>query len=609
MAASSLDPTVLKPALIVLGAAAVVIPLFHRLKLSPVLGFILVGLVVGPFGAGRLAEAVPWVTYFTLTETEAIGRIADLGVIFLMFMIGLEMPLQRLIVMRRFVFLLGPAQLVLCTAVVAGGLMALGMKAGGAVVLGLGLAMSSTAVVMQVLSEGQRMGGLLGRGSLGVLLFQDLAAVPILLVVGLMGREGGSLGDTGWAVALTMGKAVAGVAAILVAGRLVLRPLFRGVARTGSPDLFVAACLLVALGTSLAAAVADLTPALGALVAGLVLAETEFRRQVEVTIEPFKGLLIGVFLIAAGMALDVDEILARPAYVLGLVLALVAAKAAIITALLVWMRLRWPTALHAALLLGPAGEFGFVIIGQGMAAGVIGQQAGALALIMVALGLAAVPGLGALGHALERQARPRGAREDELPRDLLEEGAPRVIIAGYGRVGQMVGRLLEVHRIPFIALDADADEVALLRRRSGRDNVFWGDITSPDMLERLHLRGARALVVTMADPDAVDALVSHARRARPDLQIIARARDARHAAHLYGIGATDAVPETIEASLQLAEAVLVDVGVPMGPVIASIHEARDQAQQHIRAMNPTAEVRPLGRRRLRDAAAKAGGDG
>jgi CPA2 family monovalent cation:H+ antiporter-2 len=607
MAASSLDPMVLKPALIVLGAAAVVIPVFHRIRLSPVLGFILVGLAVGPFGAGRLAEAVPWVGYVTLTETEAIARIADLGVVLLMFMIGLEMPLQRLLVMRRFVFVLGPLQLLLCTAAVAAGLVALGMKPGGAVVLGLGLAMSSTAVVMQVLSEGQRMGGLLGRGSLGVLLFQDLAAVPILLVVGLMGREGGSLGDTGWAVAFTMAKAGAGVAAILIAGRLVLRPLFRGVARTGSPDLFVAACLLVALSTSLAAAAADLTPALGALVAGLVLAETEFRRQVEVTIEPFKGLLIGVFLIAAGMALDVDEIMARPAYVLGLVLALVAAKAAIVTGLLVWMRLRWPTALHAALLLGPAGEFGFIIIGQGMAAGVIGAQAGALALIVVALGLAAVPALGAIGNALERQVRPRGAREDELPPDLLEEGEPRVIVAGYGRVGQMVGRLLDAHRIPFIALDADADEVAALRR--GGANVFWGDITSPDMLERLHLRSARALVVTMADSDAVDTLVAHARRIRPDLQIIARARDARHAAHLYGIGATDAVPETIEASLQLAEAVLVDVGVPMGPVIASIHQARDDARQQIRSMSPGAEIRPLGRRRLRDAAAKAGEDG
>ena len=607
MASSSLDPQLLKPALIVLGAAAVVIPLFHRLKLSPVLGFILVGMFVGPYGAGRLAEAAPWVGYFTLTETEAIGRIADLGVVLLMFMIGLEMPLQRLLTMRRFVFLLGPAQLFGCTLAVAVGLVVMGMGLGGAAVLGLGLAMSSTAVVMQVLAERQRMGGLLGRGCLGILLFQDLAAVPILLVVGLMDLEGASPGNTGWAIAATMAKAAAGVAGILVAGRLLLRPLFRSVARTGSPDLFVAACLLVALGTSLAAAAAELTPALGALVAGLVLAETEFRRQVEVTIEPFKGLLIGVFLIAAGMALNMDRVAADPLFVLGLVGALVAAKAGIMTGLLTWMRLPWPTALHAALLLGPAGEFGFVIIGQGMASGLISERAGSAGLIVVALGLAAVPALGALGNALERRAPPRGAREYELPADLPDEADGRVILAGYGRVGQMVGRLLDAHRIRYIAIDADADEVAALRHR--QPNLFWGDVTSPDMLERLHLRTARALVVTMSDPDAADALVGHARASRPDLHIIVRARDARHAARLYGIGATDAVPETIEASLQLAEAVLVDVGVPMGHVIASIHQARDDAQTHIKAMNPNADIRPLGRRRLRDAAAKAGGEG
>jgi len=596
-----LDPSLFKPALIVLGAAAVVIPLFHRLKLSPVLGFILVGLAVGPFGAGRLVEHIPWLGVVTMANAEAIGPIAELGVVLLLFMIGLEMSFQRLMVMRRFVFGLGPLQMLLCTGAVAGALGLMGVPVTAALVLGLALAMSSTAVVLQVLSDGKRMAGPLGRGSLGVLLFQDLAAVPILLVVGLMGGDAAP-GQAGWVgLAMALGKAVLAVLGILAAGRLVLRPLFRSVARTQSPELFVAACLLVVLGTSVGAAAAGLPPALGALVAGLMLAETEFRRQVEVTIEPFKGLLVGVFLISVGMSLDVWRIVADPLPVLAAGLALLAVKAGIITVLGRLFALSWPTAVQAGLLLGPAGEFGFVIIGLGLAGGLVDPQAGDLSLIVVALGLATIPGTGAIGAALSQRMQPPGAPPAHaLPMVPDDDDSPRAVVAGFGRVGQTVADMLDVHKIPFIAIDADPDQVAT--QRQYRRNVFWGDITHPDLLHRLNLESARALVVTMGDRAAVDALVGNARAARADLLIIARARDGRHAAHLYAIGATVAVPETIEASLQLSEAVLVDMGVPMGRVIASIHEKRSEAQALIRAMAPKAEVRPLGHRRLRDAA-------
>lgn len=594
--AAPLDPSLFRPALVVLGAAAVVIPVFHRLKLSPVLGFILVGLVVGPAGLGSLAVTVPWLGWFTLTDTEAIAPIADLGVVMLMFMIGLEMTLPRLRAMRHFVFVLGPLQMGLCSAVVGGGLLLLGQGWASAVVLALALAMSSTAVVLQVLADRREMNGKLGRAALGVLLFQDIAAVPILVAIGVLGRGGEEQGMA--ALAWMALRAVATVLALLLAGRLVLRPLFRSVARTASPDLFVAACLLVVLGTSLIAAAAGLTPALGALVAGLLLAETEYRRQIEAVIDPFKGLLIGVFLISVGMTLEFGRILAHPWQVLALSVVLVVAKAVVIGGLVLGFRLGWRAALPAGLLLAPGGEFGFVVIGLGITGGLIEPSAGALALIVVAVGLAVIPALGSLGDQLAR-------RMARVPHELLlpEEGAdatPRVIIGGYGRVGRTVSELLDAHRIPWIAVDADPDEVAALRRQ-GRRQVFWGDLANPELLAHLHLDTARALVVTMTDPAAVDALVSLARNARADLHIIVRARDDRHAAHVYGLGATSAVPETIEASLQLSEAVLVDLGVAMGPILVSIHEKRAEFHDGIRAMAPDdVEIRDFGRRRLRD---------
>ena len=598
--AAPLDPSLFRPALVVLGAAAVVIPVFHRLKLSPVLGFILVGLVVGPAGLGSLAVTVPWLGWFTLTDTEAIAPIADLGVVMLMFMIGLEMTLPRLRAMRHFVFVLGPLQMGLCSAVVGGGLLLLGQGWASAVVLALALAMSSTAVVLQVLSDRRAMNGPLGRAALGVLLFQDIAAVPILVAIGVLGRGGEDQGVA--ALAWMALRAVATVLALLLAGRLVLRPLFRSVARTASPDLFVAACLLVVLGTSLIAAAAGLTPALGALVAGLLLAETEYRRQIEAVIEPFKGLLIGVFLISVGMTLEFGRILAHPWQVLALSVVLVAAKAAVIGLLVLGFRLGWRAALPAGLLLAPGGEFGFVVIGLGITGGLIDPSAGALALIVVAVGLAVIPALGSLGDRLARRMA-RVPHELLLPREGAEDGAdatPRVIIGGYGRVGRTVSELLDAHRIPWIAVDADPDEVAALRRQ-GRRQVFWGDLANPELLAHLHLDTARALVVTMTDPAAVDALVSLARNARADLHIIVRARDDRHAAHVYGLGATSAVPETIEASLQLSEAVLVDLGVAMGPILVSIHEKRAEFHDGIRAMAPDdVQVRDFGRTRLRD---------
>jgi monovalent cation:H+ antiporter-2, CPA2 family len=574
-----------------------VIPLFHRLRLSPVLGFMLVGVAVGPFGLAMLADRVPLLGAITLNRPETIAPIAELGISMMMFMIGLELSLERLRVMRRLVFGFGVLQFVLCAVAIAVIAYAFGAPPLLAVVAGPALSMSSTAVVVQVLSQEKRLGGPVGRASLGVLLLQDIAAVPVLFAISVFGAGGGA---RTWALV----QAVVVVLGLIAAGRLVLRPLFRGVARTGSPELFVAACLLVILATGLATAMVGLPMELGSLIAGLLLAETEFRRQIEVTIDPFKGLLLGVFLISVGMSLDLADIAADASRVILGGVVLVALKLAIIACLARAFGVPWLTGLQAGLLLGPGGEFGFVILNLAHAEGLIGADVVRFPVVIAAATMACIPLLSALGRRMAWRAPVARAVDPALLLPQLDDAASRVIIAGFGRVGETVASLLERHSVAYVAVDSDADRIAA--QRKVRRSVYWGDITQAELLHRLHLETARALVVTMGDHAASDRLVATARAARPDLLIVVRARDARHAAHLYAIGATDAVPETIEASLQLSEAVLVEIGVPMGPVIAAIHERRAELQAEIKAMAPQAEVRARGRRRLRDTLPRAG---
>jgi monovalent cation:H+ antiporter-2, CPA2 family len=595
------DPGLFRPALIILAAAAIVIPLFHRLRLSPVLGFMLVGVAVGPFGIATQADKVPLLGEIMLSRPETIAPIAELGISMLMFMIGLELSLERLRVMRRVVFGLGLLQFVICTVAVTAAAYALGASPALALMAGPALAMSSTAVVIQVLAQEKRLGGPLGRASLGVLLFQDIAAVPVLFVISVLGAEAsGEGGDHAWAI----GQAVIVVLGLIVAGRFLLRPLFRSVARTDSPELFVAACLLVILATGLATAVVGLPMELGSLIAGLLLAETEFRRQIEITIEPFKGLLVGVFLISVGMSLDLGHILADAPRLVAGGLMLVLIKLVVIATLVRAFGLSWLTGLQAGLLLGPGGEFGFVILGLARAEHLVEADAARFPLILVAVTMACIPLLSSLGRLIARGATTPPAVDPALLAAVPEDPTPRVIIGGFGRVGETVASMLEEHGVPYVAVDSDPDRVATVRDR--RRSVFWGDITRVEMLHRLHIDTARALVVTMSDHAASDRLVAVAREQRADLLIIVRARDARHAAHLYAIGATDAVPETIEASLLLAEAVLVDLGVAMGMVIATIHAKRAEMQAEIKAMVPDAAIRPLGRRRARDMLRRSG---
>ena len=559
-----------KDVVLFLATAGVVVPLFRRWKLSPILGFLGAGVLLGPFGLGSLTDRAPWLRALTIDKPEEISQLAEFGVVFLLFMIGLELSWERLRTMRRFVFGLGAAQVALSSAVTAGVALALGQALGAAAAIGAALALSSTAIVMPILAEQKRQHSLAGRATFSVLLLQDLAVAPILVTLTLLGRRGGAP-TLSPDLLLAFAPAVLGILGLLVVGRLVLRPMLRSVARAKSEELFVAACLLVVIGAGIVSAVAGLSMALGGFVAGLLLAETEFRHEVEITIEPFKGLLLGLFFLSIGISLNLPLLLAKPLAVLGAAGGLTAVNGAVVFILARLFRLRPRAAAEAALLLAGAGEFAFVILGQAMDQRLVDRATGDALLVAATLSMVSIPFLAALG------ARVGGRRIS--PADLPEaEGdapaEPRVLIAGYGRVGRLVGEMLHRHGIAWVAVEQDPRLVEAARRAG--EVLFFGDAARPDFLARCGLAHAPALVVTMDDPDGAEAIVSIARAMRPDLVVVARARDARHAQRLYDLGATDAVPETVEASLQLSEALLVEIGVPMGLVIASIHERRDE---------------------------------
>ena len=565
------QPGAYKDVVLFLATAGVVVPLFRRWRISPILGFLAAGVLLGPYGLGALAHEVPWLGAFTIENPDEVGQLAEFGVVFLLFMIGLELSWERLRALRRYVFGLGALQVGLCLAVTAGVALLVGQPLGAALAIGAALALSSTAIVMPILTEQKRQHSLAGRTTFSVLLFQDLAVAPILVTLTLLGRRGS-------APALTpdllqaFAPAVLGVLLIFVVGRLVLRPMLRSVAKAKSEELFVAASLLVVIGAGLVSALVGLSMALGAFIAGLLLAETEFRHEVEVTIEPFKGLLLGLFFVSIGIGLNVPLLVARPLDVLGVAAGLIAVNAAIVFGLARLFGLRTRAAAEAALLLAGAGEFAFVILGQAMQQKLVGQTAGQALLVSATLSMICIPALAALGARLG--GRTLAPASDPPERLEAAQSPPAVLIAGYGRVGRLVGDMLTRHDIRWVAAEQDPRLVEAARRAG--ETIYFGDASRPEFLIRCGLGVAPALVVTMDDPKGAEAIVGAARMLRPVLIIVARARDARHAQRLYDLGATDAVPETIEASLQLSEAVLVEIGVPMGLVIASIHGRRDE---------------------------------
>lgn len=567
-----------KDALIVLGTAAVVAPIMPRLKVSPVLGYLVVGALLGPYGLGRLAEQYRIVDWFTVTGEKQIDFIADFGVVFLLFFIGLELSFRRLLTLRRMVFGLGGLQIALTTAVGSAVALWIGQPPAASLVIGACLALSSTAIVMELLSGQRRMMSVTGRTSFAILLAQDLAVIPLLLLIGALGgNNGGSL----WlGIAVALAEALAAILAIALIGRILLRPLFRLAAGSDNSEFFMAATLLVAVGSGVIASVAGLSMALGAFITGLLIAETEYRRAVEAMIDPFRGLLLGVFFFSVGMHVDLGFIWREPLWVLAGVAGMLVLKTLVLAPLCRLWGLPWGNSTEIGLLLAPGGEFAFIGIGLAGQLQLIDSEVASRVLAVVSLTMVILPLIGKFGRGIARRiavVAPAPSSPPILPPD---DRARRVIVIGHGRVGRLVCDLLDEHKIAYLATDRDPALVEKFRAR-GRP-IYFGDASDAQYLRRCGIDEAVGVIVTL-DTAVVDDVVKAVRARRPDVMIVARAHDAQHARHLYQLDVTDTVPETIEASLQLAESALVGLGVPMGAVIASIHERREQIRHELQA--------------------------
>jgi CPA2 family monovalent cation:H+ antiporter-2 len=583
MAGTPINVEVYSDALVVLGTAGVVVPLVRRFGLSPVLGYLGAGAILGPIGLGSFKEQVPLLYWLTVVDEKNVAGIAELGVVFLLFLIGLELSYERLMTMRRLVFGLGSLQVIIASCLIGGFLALIGMQPAVATILGTCLALSSTAIVLEILSGQGRLSSGTGRTSFAILLAQDLAVVPILLLITILGAGAGESVVTGIITALA--KATLALAAIVVIGRLLLRPLFRHVATSGTRELFAAAILFVIVAASLAAAIAGLSMALGAFVAGLLLAETEYRKMIESTIEPFKGLLLGIFFFTVGMSIDFREIMRQPLLLLAAVTGLVVLKAAITIALARLYRIGWPSAIETGLLLGPAGEFGLVGIGMATSLGLLTAATSSFAVAVTSLSMALIPAMSVLARLWRARTTQPTPPSSLVPAPIVGQGG--AIVIGFGRVGEVVSTMLERHDIAYLAIDDDPAIVAEQRHR-GR-NVYYGQADDTDFLLRCGLMDTQAVIVTVRSRKRIDSIVERIRSLRPDVVVISRARDAAHARHLYATGVTDAVPETIEASLQLSEAALVGLGMQAGPVIASIHQLRDEFRRDLQQATGAAD--------------------
>ena len=568
--AGELTPTpFLSDALVILGAAGIVIPVFARVRITPIIGFILIGVAVGPFGLGSLVPRIPWLEHITITNPEALTPFADFGIVLLLFAIGLELSFNRLWQMRKLVFGLGALELLIIGSSLAAFLGLAGQfEWTGALALGFALAFSSTAIVLPI--SGTRTP--VGRAALSMLLFEDIMIVPIIFILGALAPNAQGEGWEGLVETLWQGGLV--VAVLLVVGRFALPRLFAQAARTKSPELFLAASLLVVIGASLATAIVGLSPIVGALIAGLLIAETEYHTEVELIMEPFKGLALGVFLITVGMSINLFDIGAHIGTFAMAVVGVLLFKALVTGVLLRLMGARRGTAAETGVLMASPSETTLIVLAAATSALVLDTETARFWQTVTAIGLTITPLLAKLGAVIAR--RVDGVAEHTA---ISDSDAPRTIIVGGGRVGRLIADMMQTHGKLYVMIDTNPDLVAAAKRDGY--NATFGDAARGDALTKLGVATAPAVVLTMDEPVLAQRLVSKLRQTYPDLLIVARARDTDHAAAMYRAGVSHAVPETLESSLQLSEAVLVDIGVAMGPVIASIHAKRDEYREQL----------------------------
>ncbi len=576
----------LRETLLFLALAGILVPSLQRLKVGPVPGYLAVGMLLGPFGLGRLAtgtdafgKALSWLAF---PHFEAISILAGIGVVFLMFTIGLELSARRLWSMRRWVFGAGMAQVGITAGLIFVLLDTFGVERGQALVIGLALSFSSTAVVMQMLVARHELQSPLGQASFAILLLQDLAVVPVLILVSLLAVPG--QGPVGMVASLALAKAAFAIIAIFLLGRMGIGPLFRKFTANRQADTFMALILLASLSIASLTWLAGLSMALGAMLAGLLLAETEYRHQVIVMVEPFRGLLMGVFFLSVGMSIDPLAILHQPFSLLAAIAGLFVVKTLVMALILRLGRMPRMKALHGGLLLGQGGEFAFVVFGVATTLGLLDAARGGFLMLVVGLSMFIAPFVAAWGRRLEqRQGRPVSAAADGAAgADGSVEGGPgapavpagggHIVIAGFGRIGQSMTNLFDAHAIAWLAIDPDPHVVSPFHARG--QPVFVGDASRADLLRQLDLPHAGAVVLTMDEPIAAVRAVRAIRSEAPDVTIYARARDEHHAGTLYSAGADDVILETFEPALQLAALALEHSGIAEQKVHESLMNER-----------------------------------
>jgi len=544
-------------ALTFLAIAVLVSPLCHRLRVSPVLGYLIAGSVVGPAGFGLL------------TQNDGSRGLAELGIVFLLFMIGLELSWERLRVIRHLIFGLGSAQVLVTGAVGAVVLALLGFDGKVALVIGLALAFSSTAFVLQILSERGELSGQVGRVAVAVLILQDLAVVPLLVMIPQLGGDGLSMAH---ALGVALAKALAAMAVIFLVARLALRRVFHLVADTHSSEVFVAAALFIVVGTSYATESMGLSQSLGAFLAGVMLASTEYRHQVEADLQPVRGLLMGLFFLTVGMTIDPAALVANLPQVVIFVALLLVGKALILTGIALAFRFSLASSLHLGLLLAQGGEFAFVVMARAGQNNLLDPRSASLLTSVVAVSMALTPLLAILGDWVSKRRHLSDAAK-AAPKGEGNDLKDHVILIGFGRVGQTIAGILEEQGIPYIAIDRDPRLVARMHE-SGDAPVFFGDIRKLEVLKQVGAARARAVVLTIDSGSGREKLVPRLRKQFPSLHILVRARDRRQAKGLEALGATAVVPETLEGSLQLAGQTLRHLGTPVDSVVTLLEEYR-----------------------------------
>jgi CPA2 family monovalent cation:H+ antiporter-2 len=560
----------LREILLFLLLAGVLVPLLQRFRINQMLGFLAAGVVVGPFGLALWSGQFHWLGYFTFSTIEDVAPIAELGILFLMFMIGLDLSPARLWALRKWVFGAGLLQIGLTAALIGSIAWLFGNRIETAIVLGLALSLSSTAVAMQLLSARRAVASPLGQASFSILMMQDLAVVPLFILIGVLAQ--GDAGSLPSAMAMALAKAVGTIVLAYLIGRRVMRPVFTVFAVHRQPETFTALTLLVTLGIAAATAAAGLSMALGAFLAGLLLADTEFKHEVEVTVEPFKGLLMGLFFMSVGMQVDVRVLVRDPLWIPLSVLGLFAIKAAITAIVLRLGRFGWGSAIEGGLLLGQGGEFAFIIAGYAVATRLMDGVTGQFMMIVVGLSMFVSPAAARFGSMCadwfeRRQDSPAGGAAPPLR-------PGHVVIAGFGRVGQLIADILQRQGIEFVALERDHRLVSSLH--SKKIPVFSGDASRAELLHKVHAQDAAAVVLTMDDPQSALHAVRAIRKQYPALPLYARARDEKHARLLKKAGATQVIPETLESGLQLAGFVLHAAGAADGEAAQLLQAEREE---------------------------------